>query len=480
MNRFSRFLSLTALSLLGSSGQAAVHLSENNTGQAIIVPFYSTARENGTLMTISNTTDQPKAVKLLLNEGRDGTTLISANVYLDAHDVFKFGLFETTNSTAQIPELLTIDTNCVLLEYTVDLSDPAVVLPGHPDWQTGSLEIIEMGELQTEGSSPFVLQQLNNQCELINEAWETDGMWTNDPAQFMNPASGGLQVEASVINVFNGFAFSVPVTTLGGFFDPESMAHTAPDELTPNLSSGTHDSLLIHQGEVLATTWPTGYEAVSALLATTRLENDFDIDPLLLAHTEWVISFPTLNYHRNNPDSQLPFYLESEGRFRFPAFPSSAFVFHDRDQQIYQAWYGCVIPPPGTFCPPVGLLTTPLNSLVISLDEHNHHSQLFSDAEQTHVLTPAHAFAVPDDFYQGKVVLDINSNADDRWTPAYAIPNDRGTDSQSGATQLYAGLPVTGFAFTRYLNAQAQPGLLANYAVSKPHRSQRQINPLNP
>ena len=458
------------------SSKAAVSLSQNNTGQALSVPFFTVANGLNTLVTINNTQDQPKAIKINIKDGRQSATMISFNLYLAANDTYAFAMVDDLNG----PVLISSDQSCTL---QLTGTQPGVPTP-LPEWnrQTGSIEIIEMGNVLTQSNDFFGNITSTENCQRLNDAWYANGpnsFWQAESTAELSPVSGGLTADVSVIDVSSGFAFKIPLLAFENFFPAETIFHTEPEAIIPDLSSGTHDSILLHAGQVIQTTWPTGYEAISALLMKTTLENEYDVALPASGFSEWVFSFPTLVFHKNNPNTQVPFIFEDEELFRFPGTPSNDYEFFNREGSRSYGIWACVLPPPGVYCPPINFLNHAVSTYVVNPDGTDTPiSRIAStSAEQVRSLNIDGSSMDPTQFLTGKVKLYIKSDTDDdRFGQTYATTNTRGKNTLNGQTQKYLGLPVVGFAVQMYNNSNAQPGLLATYASAKAHYSERIIS----
>lgn len=473
-----KYLFLLLISLITSyTAIAAVSISQNQTGQAIVVPYFTVANGLNTLVSINNTQDQPKAIKINIREGRQGSAMYSFNLYLDANDIWTFAMFAIDE------ELLVFshDQSCTINLDSSNPTPPTGTDTSTWDWHTGMIEIIEMGNVLTESNNFFNFPSAEENCDQLNNAWYANGpnsFWQAESTAELSAVSGGISADISVINVVNGFAFKVPPLIMDDFFPTETIYHREPESTEPNLSSGSQESLLIYDGVAVQTTWPTGYEAVSALILKTTVENEFDVTSSVGAVNEWVLSFPTLAFHKNNVETQKPFIFENTDYFRFPGTPSSSYLFYDRESTQYQVNYGCVLPPPGVYCPPVHFLNHAVNTYVVNPIFFEPPDSTISGPSNEHIQGLDIVGAIIDDesFTSGKAKLIINTVTDDeRWSPAYAHINDRGINSVTDSPQSYHGLPVLGFAVQIYRNSNAQPGLLATYASAKPHQGERLI-----
>ncbi len=470
---------LLALWLNPLHTHAAVNISENQTGQALVVPFYTVANNLNTLVSISNTQNQAKAMKVHIKDGHQGAVISTFNLYLDANDTWAFAMLDDANG----PVLFSNDQSC---QVNAGMAQPGIPTPP-PSWdrQTGTIEIIEMGNINSDGGV-FGEDKLANQCAAVADAWENEGsgIWSQDPNAEMTGASGGIQVQSTVIDVINGFAFDAPSFTFENFYPANSIVHTPPESHLPDLSSGTNQSVLIHDGQVIQTTWPTGYEAISALLMKSTVENEYDVDPVAAGNTEWILTFPTAQFHKANSTTQKPFIFDDPiipddlDDFRFPADFSNAYRYYNRESDNFATAYACGLLPPGVPCPPESSLDHFVNTFLVNpfLTDFTDSAISGESSGNIRVLNLAGSTALSEEYISGKVKLNIISElADEGSDPIYALINDRGNNSVTEARQYFHGLPVVGFAVQMYRNGNAQPGLLATYASAKVHSGERII-----
>ncbi|WP_223789161.1 hypothetical protein [Marinicella meishanensis] len=476
------FLLAVSACLLSWDTMSAVHHSQSGHGQFNLIPFYSVDQGLNTVFSIHNTQNQPKAIKVIIKDGHLSMPLLSFNLYLDSNDAWNTVLIKQGDEL----KMIYYDESCGL--NLPETSDFVVPLPAENAnnfrWENGLIEVIEMGNVDTNSgtinSGENGLIPLSEQCEQLAAAWENNGVWQTDPSQEMLPASGGVLVQATLIDVSNGFAFDVPVEVLDGFHPESSTAHFNPEVAVPDISSGTHESLLIHDSQVWHTTWPTGYEAVSALLMKTTLANEYDVTAAIAGVNEWVISFPTLAYHQANPESSTPFWFEGSDEFRFPGTPSDDYKFFDRDGQISGGIWGCIpILPPDVYCPPLGVLSHAVNIYVVHPWGEELPQSILSEPadEQVRSLNLWGSGISNAEFITGQATLYIK-RPDHVAIGVYDhyLPNTRGVDASTDDPVIFHGLPVTGFAVQVYQNMNAQPGLLATYATAKAHQGERLIS----
>jgi len=86
---------LTAAVLAGLAGAAgiaataqAVNLNPDGLGQVLVYPYYTANDGNTTILSVVNTTDNAKAVKVRFLEGFNSREVLDFNLYLSHHDVW--------------------------------------------------------------------------------------------------------------------------------------------------------------------------------------------------------------------------------------------------------------------------------------------------------------------------------------------------------------------------------------------------------
>jgi len=447
------------LLLINTCGWAAVHISETGTGQAAVISYYTVHNDLNTLVSVRNNDDIGKAIKVTIRESRLTEAVRSINVYLDAHDQWSVALLKGDDDLS----LISNDDSCAVSFPINENGEPAPEPPlDYWQWETGTIQVIEMGSIDvTEPGSVFAGEPLSSQCSEITEAWSANGFWVTDPNTHMGPVKGGLSVTGSVIDVTKGFAFEIPTLMMEGFYPADTIDHENPFVWLPDLDSGTNQSLINHDGQAITTTWPTAYEAVSALLMTTSAANTYDLDANFGANSEWVISIPTLHHHTLNEPS-APFNVDSTGVL-FPGHDArGSYTVFDLSGKAYDTvCTGICVPQQPNYIQH-SVLTYSLGSIQQERDS------LLGGSLGDNV----YAFNL-DRFIpwveQGTLKLHFNQDL-------YSRGNDRGMSSSDGSAQSFAGLPVMGFAVQMFRNANAQPGLLASYATSHSHITERSIN----
>lgn len=402
---------LTTAVVAGLTGMAgmvsvsnAVNVNPDGMGQVLLYPYYSARGGNDTLISIVNTTERGKAVKIRFIEALNSREVLDFNIYMSPYDVWtavvtaegegaKMQTDDTTctvpyfyNATAEFGEQAFLD-----FEYAL-----ATTVDGGPTGiertASGYIEVIEMGTLlATPSVKPLVTAQeyvpwavkhvagVPRNCQALVNAW-TDYVGVTPPATDIlggawiansnvgfdtaRGASGGLYGAASIINVADGTMFSYNATAIDGFFTVGTMNHADPGNLLPSLNSGTgNTSFVFSGGAVLQHTWSAGnnpdtISAVNAVITHDKIMNEYVTDATIGARTEWVVTMPTKRLHTDGLATPLaPF---TRGWYKtgaaatlkwFYACEDLAFNFYDREELPDPP--ATVVNPPPAAKPPV-------------------------------------------------------------------------------------------------------------------------------
>lgn len=446
-----------------NSSHSAVHLSTTETGSAIIVPFYTVSNQMNTLLSLNNTTGDNKAVKIHFKEAKNGDLLASFNVYLTGYDMWTMGMGQVPSINGARMRMVSNDESC-----TVGFpNNQDIAMSNDWLWENGIIEIIEMGTVD-----PTEAPLVHRNCELIDQMWQTDQVWANNNEDQMSAASGGLHAEVTLMDIEQGHSANIPIIHMNNFLGNDNIQHTAAGEPTPNLSSGSKESLVMIDGQAIATTWPTGYEAVSALLMHNTLRNEYNLDPIVAAKTDWIVSFPTMSYHLSNPNTIKPFRSNNMNDVWFPYFYSHNISIFNRSG--FETYFSCGL---GT-CPPIPTDTvqhTVVNFVTQAAENYYQHpiNPLLTNASANNtqiIVVPNGYSGYSHEFENGTIRITLDPNH------GYTVANDRGTESSdSNIRHEYYGLPVVGFTYSSFTNAAAQPGLLAQYAFLREHFGHQKV-----
>ena len=311
MNTFSKkslHVALAGLSTLGLAGAAeAVMINPNGLGQVLVFPYYtvrngfnvgdvSTAPFN-TLLSIVNTTNSTKAVKVRFREGKASLEVLDFNVFLSPHDVWTAAVEPDGASGAQIE---TDDNSCTIpkfvkgvpvafrtSEYTqAGTTDP--IGGGRERLSEGYFEVFEMATYDV--NDVISTDSLHSTLGVPSCVGVTDA---NASSNNKLPPNGGLSGESTLINVLTGDAFTQDATAFTQFTTAGTYSDTGVD--TPNFGSAipSNAGAVNGSGQIIAGTFASAALASTAAMQRTHVINEYVVEKTTASGTDWVLTFPT-------------------------------------------------------------------------------------------------------------------------------------------------------------------------------------------
>lgn len=493
MNQYYKVI----LVLLFITGQGhAVHLSQNGTGEVLILPYYTVNNGFDTLLTITNTKNVAKAVRVRFREAANNREVFEFNLYLGKMDIWTGGLVKdqvgntviiSHDKSCTIPTFTNGNLNFSSAKYTGDMSD------GYGDelkrLNEGFVEIIEMGEVT--GNSALALeitQESNADCSTIENAWLTSGYWLNDATIDMQPLSGGLIADAILINVAKGISISEKATIFSDFSD--EILHYNINNDSPNLAdSKTTSTVIDKKGFKHELHWQTGFEALSSVISKSQISNEYVTSAGIGAKTNWVLTMPTKQYYTDPVYSTTmntsPFNENfiSELGIACHEIIGSAYSRESEESSLKPYSFPIDPPPPP---PPESFYNNGLcwSTNTVSFTHEPKFETLWRYTEATrvfianysnHVGIFASNFSVMNGF-KGPAVLASNF---DNGTANIEFPQStsRNINAQGNPVEV-TGLPIIGFSTNQFINGNLQDNVLANYAGIFNHKYKTEV--INP
>jgi hypothetical protein len=438
-----------------STAHAAVHINPDGSGQVLIFPYYTVNNNLNTVYTVTNTTPDTKAIKVRFLEGFNGLEVLEFNVYLDGYDSWSGSLIPTNSTIGSHtgePSVLHVsaDNSCSpflitsgqeFLPWVIETDPPNTSMQRSRE---GVIEVIEMATFLDQGVTSLWADHGTSgvpiNCAAIEADWNDNGVYDTEDER---DVTGGLVGSVTLVNVAEGLSTAYRAIALDDFWTSDSGSHTEPGALLPNLAFGDVQSAVVIDNQVYEGQWTTGAESVTATLMSHRLINEYNIDPLNTSQTEWVISFPTKQYHTDVGSSGAipPFSNIWDGSQSCEPFAPNIW---DTDQQSDL-----------TGNPSLCLMTNVIQFL------------------QAGTTPPAQSALLGSNNSQTLFGLNSLSATDAGWAQiSFEDPQQRSTPLL-GDTLL--GLPAVGIQVQQLTNAQAQPGLTAQYASSSAHRYIRTV-----
>ena len=513
---------LTTAVLAGLTGMAgmvsvsnAVNVNPDGLGQVLLYPYYSARGGNDTLISIVNTTERGKAVKIRFIEALNSREVLDFNIYMSPYDVWTAAITPDGDGA----KMLTRDTTCTApYFYDEDAGEGEQEFldfeyrgDGGPQGMertaSGYIEVIEMHTMLAQPSSnpgasspgyvPWAskhVQGMPRDCGTLVNYWApaSGGPWVSGNVNFGFDtdigASGGLFGSASIINVAEGTMFSYNATAIDGFWAQGTANHTDPASLEPDLGSGDNDvSNVFVGGDVATHDWSDSDVDVAALNATLtfdRLMNEYAIDEVTGGRSEWVLTFPTKRFHTDANGGYVapnmpvqPFtrtwHITPAGSLNKPC-EDMAFRVWDREEAEPTPELGDVIvsPPPPEDDPVVFQLCREANVVrFVNDDSLPAQSEIMKEPARADFPRLGYTnFELPG-FTSGWVRFDLTT-VPSTSSVASAGPR-RSVEANNG--DRVEGLPVIGFWANTYTSGAVLADALSNYGGSFDHRGSRSI-----
>ena len=506
----------TALST--AAAQPAMHLSTTGTGQVLIYPYYTTHGGLTTVFTVGNTTGQVKAVKLRLLEGVNSKPVLSFNLYLGPFATFAAAI-APGGGDDQPARLVTQDRACTLPSIPPGgLAFSTTGFTGvNQDWDTagtpparaallasplrtrdGHIEVIEMGVLDPTTAVAAAVrtnsQGIPANCALLTLQWLPGGMWANNAQTDLLLPTGGLRGDAALVEAAAGLIYGYSATAIQHFYTDESAPgalHTTPATALPDLRaarSTATDVRVVAPGASTAgpviETFPAGLprpDAVTTLLMASTVTAELSLEPALGSETEWVFTMPTRRWYVEGATALAPFRhaFTPTGRSCVASQP----MFVGRNglrRRVVGEGVSTDVPfqframmcaattvtaarnvPRGA---PLRLLRAREGLTGFLLGDFPGWTRAGGFANSADPPSPVTS---PPATSQPPVLLEDF----DRMTGSGVLRTpllDPSRPFRTPSGRDYFGLPLIGLSFTRYTNANAQPGVLANYSVATP------------
>ena len=513
--------SLTTAVIAGIAGVAgisnlanAVYLNGDGLGQALVYPYYTVNPSNGsansTALTIVNTTNQGKAIKVRFLEGWNSREVLDFNLYMSPYDVWTAqivpngigaGVFSRDNSCT-VPTLPTSAPGFAFSSFGYD----GTTLPkdGGPTSLSrtteGYVEMIEMGTVTNVSANKTLtaITHVNgvpkNCAQLItaftpnssNPYWvpNSGGNLSTDIAA----ASGGLFGSGTIVNVVAGTVQGYNAEAIDRFWDAAPLAtfiHTDPSSLAPSLSGGSSTTSYVFaqttanvSGSALITTdYPTGdgRDAVSSLFMADTIYNEYWTGGGTALSSEWVVTFPTKRFYVDPPISfsstVLPpfdvLFTKAAGNNGIPGSSCSpvGVGFYDREERTPGVQLGNICPSPLTCGPQVTTTTLCYEANVVTFNQAGSSpSPGTSSVLGSSLVTP-----ITTGYNNGWANIDL---VDIKETTAHVLPS-------TASSNRFLGLPAAGFWVAQFINSNVSNGVLANYTSLYKHKLHRACNTID-
>jgi hypothetical protein len=492
MSRHKLFAALAATGCLAATTPGfAVEVNPDGIGQVLLYPYYTVRSSSAgnplnTLLTLGNTTDHVKAVRVRFREAMLGAPVADFNVYLNAHDMWSGGVIPDAGGGVR---LITFDRSCTVpplppggVTFSNSAYNADSLTASLDRTREGFLEIIEMGDYGLASAAP-----VGSVAEGVRE---TNGVpfdcsrAVTDTGTESQTGTGGLFGRVILINVGDGTEFSYSATALANFNTTRSL-WAASNASGPTLADVDPPVSVAHFFELgtIRTQWTQPIDATSAVLMHESLSNEFVLDAATQSITDWVITMPTKYFYVHAylaPTRLFQSELMSNGACETVQDPHNMALLFDRESETPSSSNGFGAPiPQGALC----WATTVVDFSPCNYYQCQTQSLFGSKTRYATTQYPGSpASAVPYSFattyQQGWMTIPLHVVGLGSQFVHFLVGGattlfkpDGSTEARPQAT--YYGLPVIGFAAESYTNgtlvANGQT-VLSNYGGLIGHR----------
>lgn len=303
------YAALASATVLLSAGAGAVNINHDGLGEALIYPYYTVRNSNNTFISVVNTTNAPKAVKVRFLEGKNTTEVLDFNLWLSAYDVWTGAIVASGDGAG----ITTADKSCTNPKITgvvpfrnsgLVADSTAAALQGLDRTREGYIEMIEMASVIN--GTPTQRDVTHGGSGVPTCALVSNSAVSSNIGDYGLPTGGmfgaGTIVGSSMSNGFNATAI-------------EGMGYvsgvTSSGTTNPNLGSGTNLSAVVVDSPSSGTSRITAAtfagagaarNAVSATIMHKKVMGEYAYTTDGFS-TDWVITFPTKRSYVNNGSS---------------------------------------------------------------------------------------------------------------------------------------------------------------------------------
>jgi hypothetical protein len=284
---------IASSALAGAASVGAVNINHDGLGEVLIYPYYTVRNNNVTLVSVVNTTNLAKAVKVRFLEGKNTAEVLDFNLFLSAKDVWTAAIVSTANGA----RILTADKSCTnpaIPAAGVDFRNGAYLTDAAANrsldrTREGYAEMIEMATIRSGSATEADVTHVNGvpDCDLVSNA----AVVAN--AKDYIPATGGLFGNGTIVG--NNMSTGYNAVAIEGFGYEDGV--TASGTLFPNLGSGFNTTAVVVDSpnagtsRIVSAQFANSLDAVSATIMHSQAMGEYAYGGGLA--TDWVITMPT-------------------------------------------------------------------------------------------------------------------------------------------------------------------------------------------
>jgi hypothetical protein len=485
--------SLTTAVIAGLAGVAgianmasAVDLNPDGLGQVLLYPYYTVNNDQNTLLSVVNTTNVGKAVKVRFLEGYNSREVLDFNLFLSPFDVWTATVFPLATATGGSTDagpgaIASFDNSCTAPQFT----QGTISGVGYQQFlnyaYTGSNADTGPTDLERTREGHFemiTMSDIIDGSDLSDDTTHIAGV----PPGCGGGSGGKTQAEidfetgldttiptsgifgsAAILNAAQGTFYSYNADAIDGFTAVKLDNPTG--SLFPTLASvndagapNTVTSLVFNNGVLLTSSWlqaTQAIDAVSSVFDAANIYNQYETSSNGSVSTDWVVNFPTKRFYVDADTFGLTTVIEPFEHLFGADEPGNApglscvvvgITIFDREENTTTPT-GCGFSP----CPP----GQPPSSIC-----HETNVITFDTTGTASILDSG-------------LTANIKPIGNAGWTNLTLTGNGHDMRPANNLNQFH-GLPITGFEATNFVNGSVgSSGVLSNYSGVFRHRQSR-------
>jgi len=325
--------SLIGLAAVSTQVQAQPALSDSNTGQALVYPYYTVNDGWISTFNLMNTSDKTLAVKVRFHELKNSRDVLDFTIVLSPFDAWTGWVEDSDQGT----RLRTVDKSCTSplnidgvnasrIAYTGDFDDTGG--NGFNRLREGYVEVLLMGEAPAGDEDddtyvvPYNAKHVNGvprDCEVVDAAFiATAPDWvpgtdpkgytgtitnslggTGDPEardDFVAPTGNWLKGNVGWLNAATGYGAGSEAVAVQDWAQENLVtAQQFPWFLEPTFATDTTPWLITS----------ANLQAFEATIGATATMNEWADNANNGARSDWVVTFPTKAFHADKFNDQI-------------------------------------------------------------------------------------------------------------------------------------------------------------------------------
>ena len=320
------FSAVASASLLLAANAGAVNLNPDGLGEVLIYPYYTVRNGTTTLISVVNTTNNAKAVKVRFLEGKNSAEVLDFNLFLSAKDVWTAAIVDNGTGAG----IATADKSCTNptitgvvafrnAAYASGASADRPELRGLDRTREGYLEMIEMATIIPDSDTEADVTHDGGvpACELVSNS-----KVSANSGDYVSPTGGLFGAGTFISSSGMSTGYNATAVQGCGYFG----GVTPSGNLLPNLASCDNAVAVVVDSPASGTTRITAADfsanidplgAMSALFMHSKVMGEYAYTADKVLSTDWVVTMPTKRDYVNNGTlvARRPFQRVWDGAF---------------------------------------------------------------------------------------------------------------------------------------------------------------------